>query len=96
MDGAAGGGQPGSHDLLVVGPGVLGSLAGKLWLESFPDATVVGQTNTTASHDRCALRACADCEGLGRTTHALCVLGFRCFVTRTALRTCSESLLMAP
>lgn len=42
-----------SHDLLIVGPGVLGSYAGKLWKESFPDATVVAQTNTTGSHDRC-------------------------------------------
>lgn len=39
--------------MLVVGPGVLGSLAGKLWLESFPEATVTGQTNTVASHERC-------------------------------------------
>ena len=41
-----------SHDLLIVGPGVLGSYAGKLWRESFPDATVVAQTNSDASHDR--------------------------------------------
>jgi hypothetical protein len=41
-----------SSDLLIVGPGVLGSYAGKLWRESFPGVTVVAQTNTTASHDR--------------------------------------------
>eukprot|EP00892_Ulva_mutabilis_P009982 jgi/Ulvmu1/7356/UM036_0016.1 len=40
------------RDLLVVGPGVLGSLAGKLWKDNYPDAAVVGQTNTTCSHDR--------------------------------------------
>ncbi len=47
---AAGGGS--QHDLLIVGPGVLGSYAGKLWKESFPDSTVVGQTNSTDKHDR--------------------------------------------
>ena len=52
--GARAQGQPSSHDLLVVGPGVLGSLVGKLWLESHPGATVIGQTNTTTSHDQCA------------------------------------------
>lgn len=57
--GAGGGTQPGSHDLLVVGPGVLGSLAGKLWLDSFPDATVIGQTNTPATHERCGRGSCA-------------------------------------
>ena len=44
---------PSSNDLLVVGPGVLGSYLGKLWLEQYPDATVVGQTNSDANHDRC-------------------------------------------
>ncbi|KAI8465729.1 MAG: hypothetical protein J3K34DRAFT_525149 [Monoraphidium minutum] len=39
-------------DLLIVGPGVLGSYAGKLWLESHPGATVVAQTNSDASHER--------------------------------------------
>jgi hypothetical protein len=46
----------GGRDLLIVGPGVLGAYAGKLWKEAFPDATVVAQTNTTASHERCAGR----------------------------------------
>ena len=41
-----------SSDLLIVGPGVLGSYAGKLWGDAFPNATVVAQTNTTASHER--------------------------------------------
>ncbi|BDA51136.1 hypothetical protein COCOBI_18-0110 [Coccomyxa sp. Obi] len=41
-----------SKDLLIVGPGVLGSYLGKLWLERFPSAKVVGQTNSDASHDR--------------------------------------------
>jgi hypothetical protein len=43
---------PSSNDLLVVGPGVLGSYLGKLWLEQYPAATVVGQTNSDANHDR--------------------------------------------
>lgn len=43
---------PSSNDLLIVGPGVLGSYLGKLWLEQYPDATVVGQTNSDANHDR--------------------------------------------
>lgn len=40
-------------DLLVVGPGVLGGYAGKLWKESHPECVVVGQTNSTSNHDRC-------------------------------------------
>lgn len=47
----------GSSDLLIVGPGVLGAYAGKLWKEAFPAATVVAQTNTTASHARCGAQA---------------------------------------
>ncbi|KAK9902760.1 hypothetical protein WJX75_005123 [Coccomyxa subellipsoidea] len=39
-------------NLLIVGPGVLGSYLGKLWLERYPAARVVGQTNSDASHDR--------------------------------------------
>lgn len=41
-----------SHDLLVVGPGVLGSRAGVLWKEAYPSATVMAQTNTDSSHER--------------------------------------------
>lgn len=41
-----------SHDLLIVGPGVLGSYLGKLWKDAYPGARVVGLTNTTNSHDR--------------------------------------------
>lgn len=41
-----------SKDLLVVGPGVLGSYAGKLWKESNPSARVVGVTNTNKNHAR--------------------------------------------
>lgn len=43
---------PSSNDLLVVGPGVLGSYLGKLWLEEHPGAAVVGQTNSTSNHNR--------------------------------------------
>jgi hypothetical protein len=53
---AAAGTAGAATDLLVVGPGVLGGLAGKLWREAHPGATVVGQTNSTANHDRCAAR----------------------------------------
>ncbi len=49
--GSAAGGASG-QDLLVVGPGVLGSYVGRLWLEAFPGSTVTGQTNTTSSHER--------------------------------------------
>lgn len=41
-----------SQDLLIVGPGVLGSYLGVLWKQAFPGATVTAQTNTTNSHDR--------------------------------------------
>ena len=41
-----------SEDLLVIGPGVLGSYLGKLWLERHPSATLVGQTNTDTNHER--------------------------------------------
>jgi hypothetical protein len=45
--------QPsGPNDLLVVGPGVLGSYLGKLWTEAFPGAAVAGQTNTPTNHPR--------------------------------------------
>ena len=44
--------QPSGRDLLVVGPGVLGSYVGILWQQQYPSATVVGQTNSTANHDR--------------------------------------------
>ena len=42
------------RDLLIVGPGVLGGYLGKLWKDQYPDARVVGQSNTTNSHARCA------------------------------------------
>jgi len=42
----------GGDDLLVVGPGVLGGYAGKLWLEEHPSSTVVGLTNTEENHPR--------------------------------------------
>lgn len=44
--------QPSDKDLLVVGPGVLGSYVGILWQQQHPSATVVGQTNSTANHAR--------------------------------------------
>ena len=39
-----------AKDLLVVGPGVLGTKICQQWLQKFPGAVVVGQTNTDASH----------------------------------------------
>ena len=44
-------------DLLIVGPGVLGSYLGKMWKEQQPAAIVTGQTNSTANHERWELRA---------------------------------------
>jgi len=40
----------GDSDLLIVGPGVLGALAGQLWKQRHPGATVVGQTVTENNH----------------------------------------------
>lgn len=39
------------QELLIVGPGVLGSLVGVKWMEKFPGARVVGQTNTNSRHE---------------------------------------------
>lgn len=41
----------GDKSLLIVGPGVLGSCLGKMWIDEHGAGTVVGQTNTTANHD---------------------------------------------
>eukprot|EP00882_Tetradesmus_deserticola_P005686 GHRQ01005987.1.p1 GENE.GHRQ01005987.1~~GHRQ01005987.1.p1 ORF type:complete len:367 (+),score=182.69 GHRQ01005987.1:259-1359(+) len=41
-----------SHDLLIVGPGVLGSFMGTLWKQQYPTATVTAQTNTESNHER--------------------------------------------
>lgn len=41
-----------SQDLLIVGPGVLGSYLGKLWKDQYPNAAVTGQTNSATNHDR--------------------------------------------
>jgi hypothetical protein len=46
---------PAGSRLLVVGPGVLGSYLGTLWIKSSGEGTVVGQTNTTSNHARCVL-----------------------------------------
>ncbi len=54
-------------DLLIVGPGVLGSLIGKLWTERQNHAAVVGQTNTETNHDRCHLIMV--CSQLLQKTH---------------------------
>ena len=45
----------GDLDLLIAGPGVLGSLLGKLWKDAHSMAEVVGQTNSDANHQRWAL-----------------------------------------
>ncbi|KAG2493226.1 hypothetical protein HYH03_008642 [Edaphochlamys debaryana] len=45
-------GQPANLDLLVVGPGVLGSVLGKDWLGSVEGSSATGLTNTDKSHDR--------------------------------------------
>jgi len=41
-----------SRRLLIVGPGVLGANAGRLWRAAFPGAEVVAQTNTDERHAR--------------------------------------------
>ncbi|EFN59122.1 hypothetical protein CHLNCDRAFT_18825 [Chlorella variabilis] len=43
-------GTASSNRLLIVGPGVLGSYLGKLWLDENGAGTVVGQTNSTTNH----------------------------------------------
>ncbi len=48
----ANGDHANSDDLLVVGPGVLGSYVGMLWQQQHSTATVTGQTNSTTNHDR--------------------------------------------
>ena len=60
-----------SHDLLIVGPGVLGSYLGKLWKDAYPGARVVGLTNTTNSHDRCVW--CMGLPGGRINAHAHCM-----------------------
>ena len=50
--GGGGGKSPSSHDLLVVGPGVLGSYLGKLWLDEHPGAAVMSQTNSADRHEK--------------------------------------------
>lgn len=45
-----GGAAASSNRLLIVGPGVLGSYLGKLWIDGHGADTVVGQTNTTNNH----------------------------------------------
>eukprot|EP00873_Tetraselmis_striata_P042185 jgi/Tetstr1/462449/TSEL_007447.t1 len=52
---AAAAARPGGDDLLVVGPGVLGSYAGMLWAAARGGGGVVtGQTNSDAAHGRLA------------------------------------------
>ncbi|CAJ1935438.1 unnamed protein product [Sphenostylis stenocarpa] len=41
----------GEHDLLVVGPGVLGRLVAQKWHQEIPDCQVYGQTVTTHHHN---------------------------------------------
>ncbi|XP_028751668.1 uncharacterized protein LOC114711433 [Neltuma alba] len=41
----------GEHDLLIVGPGVLGRLVAEKWREEHPGCQIFGQTVTTNHHD---------------------------------------------
>ncbi|KAJ0980693.1 hypothetical protein J5N97_008948 [Dioscorea zingiberensis] len=41
----------GEHDLLIVGPGVLGSIVARQWQQEYPDCQIYGQTMTTDHHD---------------------------------------------
>ena len=43
-------GSQSSNQLLICGPGVLGSYLGKLWIDDFGAGTVTGQTNSTNNH----------------------------------------------
>ncbi|GLI63574.1 hypothetical protein VaNZ11_006574 [Volvox africanus] len=45
-------GSSANLDLLVVGPGVLGSVLAKNWIETVPGSTATGLTNSDRSHDR--------------------------------------------
>lgn len=75
-------GRPSGNRLLIVGPGVLGSYAGKLWLDVHGEGCVVGQTNSTTNHAKCAgllglvgaaglLAAGSGCPGLARSPCAV-------------------------
>jgi hypothetical protein len=55
MAAANGGTAASSERLLIVGPGVLGSYLGKLWIDDHGADTVVGQTNTTTNHAKWVL-----------------------------------------
>lgn len=46
----SGGEGSSSNRLLIVGPGVLGSYLGKLWVDSNGAGSAVGQTNSTNNH----------------------------------------------
>lgn len=41
-----------NENLLIVGPGVLGGLVGKLYKEDHPESEVIGQTNTDTNHEK--------------------------------------------
>ncbi|GIL64354.1 hypothetical protein Vafri_18326 [Volvox africanus] len=49
---SAAAGSPANLDLLVVGPGVLGSVLAKNWIETVPGSTATGLTNSDRSHGR--------------------------------------------
>ena len=51
--------KPSGQDLLIVGPGVLGSYVGMLWQQQYSSANVIGQTNSTTNHDRLRYRPTA-------------------------------------
>ncbi|KAM0948586.1 putative NAD(P)-binding domain superfamily [Dioscorea sansibarensis] len=41
----------GEHDLLIVGPGVLGRIVAEKWQQEYPGSQIYGQTMTTNHHD---------------------------------------------
>ncbi|KAJ7980212.1 NAD(P)-binding Rossmann-fold superfamily protein [Quillaja saponaria] len=49
--GSSSSGLIGEHDLLIVGPGVLGRLVAEKWREEHPGCQIYGQTVTTDHHD---------------------------------------------
>jgi hypothetical protein len=75
---AQAGGSSGQHDLLIVGPGVLGSHLGVLWREAFPGATVTAQTNSDNNHAKYE-----EWKGLVAVTAAPCTWWQTCITTPT-------------
>ncbi len=82
-----------SQDLLIVGPGVLGGYAGKLWRESFPSSRVVAQTNTDGSHERHVADLRCRLAALLKAAAAICGSGACLGVTQRHLNALNGYLI---